>query len=306
MNRSGQLPVLRRSRWMAVVAVLISVAMAVWAEGAARAEEPARHTLWRIQGSVNTVFLLGSVHLLREEDYPLPDGLMQAYAEADALLLELDLDDVDPVAAQALLNRIGRLASGTLADWMGDAHYSRAAALAAELDIDLERMSGVKPWYAALVILQLQLGRLGFAPQLGIDSFFSGRARGDGKPVDGLETLDYQLGIFDSMSRDLQSDFLLETLVEAGEIEDSLGKMIQAWRSGNTAELAGLLQQGFEDYPALYQRLVVERNQNWVDHIKGLLETDRNVLVIVGALHLVGEQSVIDLLRERGVVARQL
>ena len=252
------------------------------------------------------MYLLGSVHLLRHADYPLDDALVAAYDNTHRLVLELDLNAADPMQTQALINRMGRIDDGDLADWMGAGDYEKARALAADLDIDLDRMRPLKPWLTAITILQLQLARLGFSPDLGVDFQFAERAGADGKPVEGLETLEFQLAQFDGLPRSQQSAFLLQSLEEADDIPADVDAMVEAWKDGDSAELAKMLEDGFDGYPDLYERLVKRRNANWVPRLVELLEGEDDVLVIVGALHLVGSGSVIEMLARRGYSAEQL
>jgi len=266
----------------------------------------AQNTLWQVRSDTVTMYLLGSVHLLRRSDFPLDPALDAAYDDSELLVLELDLNAADPIGTQALINRIGRIGNGDLADWMGESDYQRAHALAAELDVDLDRLRPLKPWLAAITILQLQLARLGFSPDLGVDFYFAGRADDDGKPVLGLETMEFQLAQFDGLDRQQQSAFLLQSLEEAEDIPGEIDAMVDAWQSGDTAALARVLEDGFSGYPELYDRLVRQRNSNWLPQLLALLNGDKDVLVVVGALHLVGSGSVIGMLEQRGFVARQL
>lgn len=266
----------------------------------------AQNTLWQVRSDTVTMYLLGSVHLLRRSDFPLDPALDAAYDDSELLVLELDLNAADPIGTQALINRIGRIGNGDLADWMGESDYQRAHALAAELDVDLDRLRPLKPWLAAITILQLQLARLGFSPDLGVDFYFAGRADEDGKPVLGLETMEFQLAQFDGLDRQQQSAFLLQSLEEAEDIPGEIDAMVDAWQSGDTAALARVLEDGFSGYPELYDRLVRQRNSNWLPQLLALLNGDKDVLVVVGALHLVGSGSVIGMLEQRGFVARQL
>ncbi len=283
------------ARFLLVVVALLYV-------GAATAQ----NILWRVKGDSATIYLLGSVHLLRHADFPLDPALDAAYQAADRLVLELDINSANPMATQALINRIGRIDEGDLADWLGPRDFARAQTLAAELDMDLDRMRPLKPWLAAITVLQVQLARLGFSPDLGVDIHFAERARADGKPVEGLETIEFQLAQFDGLSREEQSAFLMQSLEEAENIPEEIDAMMEAWRRGNAGGLASILEEGFKDYPALYDRLVKDRNANWLPRLLELLDGEDDVLIVVGALHLVGSGSVIDMLQRRGFEAEQL
>ena len=264
-------------------------------------------TLWQVDGQQNQLYLLGSVHLLRESDYPLPEVIDRAYEDAEQLIMELDMDDLDPVGTQAAVMRLGLLDGGrTLVDVLGQNDYDKAKSLADELGIPLDMLAKSKPWLAAVTIEQMLLSRLGFDPRYGVEMVLSGKAREDGKGVDGLETVEEQLGFLDGLSADAQRDLLLQTLEQGREAEELIEGMIDAWKTGDTAYLEANILKEFEDYPELYSAIVSERNERWLDTLTELLDDDRDYLVVVGALHLIGDDGLPSLLEQRGVDVRQL
>ena len=264
-------------------------------------------TLWQVDGKTNQLYLLGSVHLLRESDYPLPDVIDKAYEDAEQLIMELDMDDLDPLRTQAAVTRLGLLDGGrTLVDVLGQADYDRAKSLADELNIPLDMLAKSDPWLAAVTIEQMLLSRLGFNPIYGVEMVLAGRAREDGKGVDGLETVEEQLGFLDGLSADAQRDLLLQTLEQGREAEALIEGMIDAWKTGDTEYLEANILDEFEDYPELYSAIVSERNERWLDTLTGLLDDERDYLIVVGALHLIGDDGLPTLLERRGVDVRQL
>ncbi|MEM9207858.1 MAG: TraB/GumN family protein [Pseudomonadota bacterium] len=257
--------------------------------------------LWQIDGDSNRVYLLGSVHLLREEDYPLPSRIDAVYDDAEKIIMELDLDDLDEARAQALVTELGSIANGaSLADLLGEDAFSQASALAAEINIPLQMLATVEPWLAAITIEQLMLQRIGFNPAYGIESYFVSKATGDGKDIAGLEDIADQLGLLDALSAEAQSSLLLQTLSEAGDIAATMDSLIQAWRRGDVSYLEANILADMQAFPELYEAIVVGRNRNWVDSIEALLDDEDDYLIVVGALHLVGEDSVPAMLSERG------
>jgi len=272
---------------------------------ACQAQGPA-NTLW--QGHTpdgRKLGVLGSVHVLRASDYPLPPAIMEAYAEADTLVLELDMADVSEAEVARAFATMGVLEQGALSDGFSDTEWQRALEMASELEIPLERMQQLKPWLASLTVLQLRIAQLGFDPDLGLDQHLAELAKSEAKPVLGLETLEQQLGLFDGMSETDQRAMLLQSLEEASGLADDLEQMIDDWRRGRVESLAKALGESFADYPALYDSLVVRRNRAWSRQIVNFGPAMGNVLVVVGALHLVGEHSLVELLREQGLELRQ-
>ena len=264
-------------------------------------------TMWMAEGSGNRVYLLGSIHLLREQDHPLPQIIADAYEDAETLYMELDMDDLDPLATQATINRLGMLEEGiSLRQVMGEELYAEAAAAASELEIPLEMLDRTEPWYAAITVEQLVLARIGFSTAYGIEMHLLRKASGDGKEILGFETLEQQLGYLDGLSLEAQRELLMQTLTEGAVIREIMDDLISAWRSGDIDYLEQTLLADLSGYPELYDTIVADRNRLWVDTIDDLLDDGEDYLVIVGALHLVGEDGVPRLLEQRGIRITQM
>ena len=264
-------------------------------------------TMWQTQGEQNKIFLLGSIHLLRPSDYPIPSVIYSAYDEAETLIMELDMDDMDPMATQAIVLQLGMNADGeTLEDILGARDYAKAVSLANDLEIPLAMLSGSKPWLAAVTIETLMLTRVGFDPSRGIEMHLTARAANDNKNVIGLETAQQQIEILAGLSMDAQREMLMQTLAEGGQIEALLEDIIDAWRNGDIEYLDETLLSDMEESRELYQKVVVERNRNWVQQIDALLDDDDDYLIIVGTMHLIGDDGVPALLRKRGLKVQQM
>jgi len=264
-------------------------------------------SLWQVAGQQNRVYLLGSIHLLREQDHPLPSAIYDAYRDAETLIMELDMDDLDPVEGQMLTNELGLLRDGTtLADLMGEAKYAEAAALAEAIQVPIGLLSQSEPWLAAMNVELLLLTRMGFDPAFGIEARFSELAQADAKEIVGLETLRQQFELLDGLSLDAQRSMLLEALAGGIGIQDQMDAMIDAWKAGDVAFLEDNLLADMESFPELNRVIVVDRNRAWATQIEAILDDTDDYLVVVGALHLVGEQGVPALLADRGHTVLQL
>ncbi len=273
----------------------------------ALADDATPVTLWLAEGAHNQVYLLGSVHLLRKGDYPLPDVIDRAYEDAESLIMELDMDDLDPVATQALVTRLGVLPDGrTLEDVLGPKDYAIAEAAAAELDIPLELLIRSEPWLAAITIEQLMLSRLGFNAMHGVEMTFLGKARRDAKPIEGLETFDEQIAFLDGLSPSAQRDLLMQSLTEGAEIRDIMDNLVEAWKAGDIDFMKSRMLDEVAQFPELYDVVVVNRNRRWIEQLLPLMERDEDYLVVVGALHLIGDDGVPAMLEAAGVDVVQL
>jgi len=268
--------------------------------------DTALHSLWALHGKHNTVYLLGSIHVLRAQDYPLAPAVLQAYADAKALLMEVNLEDIDSAEVQSEMLASAMLPEGsTLPSILGPQRYAHATSLAHEVGVDLSSFDQFAPWFAAEAISQLQLMELGFQPQSGVEMYFLERARSDGKSVAGLETVHDQIALFEGLSMNEQSEYLVSSLEQAHELPKEVDDMVRAWQRGDSAWFESQLKSELGRDPALYQSVLAARNRKWIPKIEALLSDDKNYLVIVGTGHLVGRNSVIELLKKDGVGTTQ-
>lgn len=264
-------------------------------------------TMWRVDGASNSIYLLGSIHLLRQQDHPLPSVIDTAYEDAEVIVMELDMDDLDPMETQQAFNRAGVLRDGqTLRDLMGDELYAEAETAAMASDIPIELLSQSEPWLAAITVELMALYRIGFNPMFGVEMTMTTRAARDGKPIEGLETVEEQLSFLDGLPLDVQNEMLLQTLRESAGLSEQIDELIVAWRHGDTATLDSGLLESIAEETKLHDVLIVQRNRAWVDAILEWLDDDEDYLVVVGALHLVGDDGVPTLLEQRGIGVHQL
>jgi uncharacterized protein len=268
--------------------------------------DEALHSLWALQGKHNTVYMLGSIHTLRASDYPLAPVIMDAYRDSKALVMEIDLNEMESPEVQAEMLQSAALPEGkSLEQIVGPARYARAQTLVHDVGLDLSMFGGYAPWFVAEAVSQLQLAQLGFDPQSGVEMFFEAHARDDGKNIAGLETAHEQLAIFESMPMETQAEYLMSSLEQAHDLPKQVNDMVQAWRRGDTAWFQTEIKSDLGKDPALYQSMVVARNRKWISKIEAMLDDDKNYLVIVGTAHLVGPDSVIELLKKDGIRAAQ-
>jgi uncharacterized protein YbaP (TraB family) len=247
------------------------------------------------------LLLLGSVHYLREEDYPLPPRVDALYAQADELVMELDLDDLDPQQARSAFLSAALLPADTsLSDAVAPAVYRRARHDADALGIALAAFDRYEPWLAAISILDVGMQRQGYRSDKGLEQYLLRKARRDGKDIRGLESLDAQIRLFDGLPPRQQQALLAQTLDELGSAAATMGGLVRAWRGGDVDALTASLMQDFRGFPGLYDTLVRRRNAAWMPALKRLLTHPRSYLVVVGALHLIGKGSVIELLEKDG------
>jgi uncharacterized protein YbaP (TraB family) len=262
------------------------------------AQSPA--VLWSVRGTHNVVYLAGSIHFL-PDSATLPPAMLEAYREAEKLVMELDLDDLDPSEVQMLMLQQGMLPPDrTLEDDIGAEAFARVRDEANDIGLDAAILQRMRPWLAAMTLTQLRLAKLGWSPTAGVEQRFVRMAAEDRKEIIGLETASAQLGLLASLPDRLQREFVLYTLDEAESMAQAIDALGRAWREGDTATLENLLNEGFRRYPELYEPLTVQRNRAWMEQLEPLLREREDYLVVVGAAHLLGRDSVVELLRRSG------
>ena len=263
--------------------------------------------LWELTGTGNRITILGSIHFLRAADYPLPAAVGEALDGADILVMEIDMDDLDPAASAVTVAGLARDPRGrTLRELVGPEAWPEVSAGASRLGLDIAALGPFEPWYAAIAVTQLRLAQLGFDPSLGIESRLTADAGRLGKEIRGLETLAGQLGVLDRLSPGAQREFLRTTLEEAAEVDDMADGMIAAWKAADLVALDRDLLAGVRDQPEVYRALIVERNEHFAAAIRELARDDQDYLVVMGTLHLVGPDSVLGMLERAGIGSRRV
>lgn len=256
--------------------------------------------LWTVAGRSNTVYLFGSVHLLQEGGFKIDGALGDAYRDAERVCLEIDIGALTPATTVSVtLGRAIDPEGRGLYDLLGSsAGRVREAAAVAKFDLTPYEM--FEPWFAGISVSVAALQQQGFVADNGVEQVIQQAAKQDGKPGCGLETLDEQLGLLDSLSAEEQLELLLQSLDESTKIGDEMKQLFAAWQDGDDEPLARQLEEDFADYPDLAERLIYARNERWAEQVTALLEGPDDVLVVVGALHLVGDQGLPARLRQRG------
>ena len=262
---------------------------------------------WKATGKSGVVYLVGSVHLLSKDFYPLNPTLDGAYKDSNLLAEEVNLGEMEQPDAQMSLLSKGMLPSGQTLDTvlspgtkaLLDKHLGNFGPMA-------EVAKRFKPWMAALTIESLAWVNAGFDPNLGLDKHFYDRAVADGKIVQGFETMAFQVSLFDDMPMDQQDRLLASTLKDIDTEQANMTKLIAAWRDGDAPTVERLVLEDMKGEAAVYKRMLVDRNRNWMPKIEQLFTRSGHSLVVVGAAHLVGPDGLLAMLKAKGYTVEQL
>lgn len=267
--------------------------------------------LWKVSDANNSVYLLGSFHLLKSGDYPLSKDTDAAFADAESLVFEIPPEDIASPAlamqmAQAALRTDGTQLDSELSPALAgelQAWLSANASNLQKMGFAPKMLQMFEPWFVGLTISVVEMTDSGLDPKLGLDEHFAALAKAKGKPTSGLETGAQQIAFLDRMDHDEQLQFLDEALTESSEGKQELEKLHAAWRAGDVATLwNGMAADMKKQYPRLYQHINIERNNAWVPKIEQRLNTPGtdDTLIVVGALHLLGKDGVVEKLRAKG------
>jgi uncharacterized protein len=265
--------------------------------------------LWEIQSEKGNSYLLGSVHLLKKEHYPLKKIIEDSFDQSDVLVLEIDLSGDKAIKAGLYMLEKGKYPEGeTLKDNISEETYQLLEDKAKTMGMNLEWLNKWKPWMAALHILEGKLMNLGYSPMHGIDMYFLNKSQGK-KEIQGLETVELQVGLFENFSKEESEKFLLSTIMEADQLEKEMDKMITAWSTGDVEIMEKANAETIREYPeleAFYKKLNDDRNVRMVEKIISLLKTDKKYFIVVGAMHMIGKNGIVQLLKNKGYNVNQL
>lgn len=268
----------------------------------------AETSVWQVTKGEQRLYIAGTVHLLPPEQFPLPQEFSQAYHEADTLVFETDVRELETAKGMQLLMQHAMYSDGrSLSQVLSASTYQQLQQYAKTQGVDLAPLNQFKPDFVLLTLMQVALQKAGMAGE-GVDMHFLKQAVADNKPMLFLETVEQQLAMLLNISAENEDAFVMQNLQQLSELEVELTKIIAAWRSGDTSTMAELAM-AFTDTPEgklFYDALLVQRNKNWLPQLEQMLATPEIELVLVGALHLAGEANVLQLLREQGYSIKQL
>src|SRR5882762_6052868 len=266
-------------------------------DAAAQADAPA---LWRVAGSKGSVFLFGSFHLLPADVKWRTPAVESALKGAAVVVFETDFAGAqDP---QALIAKYGLLPPGqTLHSVLPGSTRAELERTATDLRIPPSSLAPLRPWLAALTLgVQFAVSQ-GFDPNKGVEQQVMTWAKAGGKGLTSLETNESQLRVFADLTREQEIALLAVTLRQVREMPKMLSAMLAAYRKGDLVALERALNVGLDDFPMLRKRILKDRHEKWLPQIERMIADGRTHMIIVGAAHLVGPDSVIAMLRARGV-----
>ena len=264
-------------------------------------------SLWEISSGDSMLYLGGTIHALRQSDYPLPEEFDQAYAAADEIYFEVDINQALDPSLQAMFLEHSSYDDGrSLQTVLSEEVYSGFYAQAAKFGIPAGALDNFKPTPAMTTVLMLELQTFGFGPQ-GVELHFVEQANRDELPQGALETLEFQTRLLADLGEGNEDAVVSDFLQQIELIEDQMVEAVSAWREGDIGRIDELLLADVaEQFPEDYEAIFTRRNHNWLPQIMAMLEDADTEFVLVGVGHMPRADGLLELLRREGAAVRPL
>lgn len=273
-----------------------------------QAKEPSRGFLWKVEKAGSTVYLLGSIHIANEAMYPLRPEIQDAYDASDYLVVEADISKMNNEDVQKLVMDLSVYKDNTtLKDHISDEAYKKLGEILKENGAAENALDTYKAWSVSSTIDFLATSQAGYDAGIGIDAHFLEQSNANKKPILELESIEYQLRLFDGFSDKLQEE-MVNASIENYYAEDSgIDALTDMWVTGDEKQLLQLTEATSAN-EEFNQALLTDRNAPMVEKITGYLNdaANKTYFVVVGAAHMLGENGIVPLLEEKGyTVTRQ-
>ncbi|MBE0364889.1 hypothetical protein PULV_a3174 [Pseudoalteromonas ulvae UL12] len=264
-------------------------------------------SLWQVSKNGDSIYIGGTVHVLPPSEFPLPKGFEQAYQKSDVLMLEAQLPDANDTAAQlTMMQTLTYPAGQNLKSNLSPAVYQQLSQYFTSLGVDITMFEQFKPGLVAMMLLTFELQKSQLQGE-GVDAYFARLAKQDSKKTLYLETLDFQLSLFSAFGEDNTDAFITSNLAQMKDFKASFLKMLNAWRSGDLSDIEYLMITEMQQTdPQTYDVMFTKRNKDWIPKLEALFGNQEKELILVGAAHLAGKNSVLDLLKLRGYKVKQV
>lgn len=295
-------------RRIAALVVVLIFSVSFCSKGAGESD---KSLLWEISGPDEKSYILGSIHVFKEEWYPLRDIIEESFVQSDVLVLETDLSKGKQEEHAALMMKLGLYQGDeTLEKNISKEAYRQAKKLLKqEYNLDIKMYDKFKPWYLSLLITLVEVQKMGYNPEFGIDQHFYKKALGK-KEIIGLESIELYIKVFGEISKEDQEKFMDYTMKDLRRMRKDLKAMLNMWVHGDLSGIEQLNESFFEenaDFLFLKTVLLDDRNKTMGDRIIDLMgKSDKTFFFVVGAAHLYGETGILKILKKSGYTLKQL
>jgi uncharacterized protein YbaP (TraB family) len=263
-------------------------------------------SVWEISKNGKTLYLGGSVHLLRNEDFPLPEAFDATFEKAQLIVFEADIEQISAAEiTQAIVAKSMLPGDQTLRSILDKDTYEQLKAACEKFSLPMEQLQKLKPIMLLNTLLMLQLQQIGFTPQ-GVDTYYLSKAKDAKKETGFLETVEQQITMLTELGTGYENEYVQYSLDDFDKMEKDIPILISSWRKGVFDELLPDILQGKEKFPTAYKSLFTDRNNNWIPKIENYLRGDKVAFIIVGLAHLHGSDGLLELLKNKGYKVKQV
>lgn len=264
-------------------------------------------SVFKITKGNDHLYVGGTIHLLAESDFPLPEEFDQAYDDAELIVFETDIESMASPETQArFAQQLSYTDGSSLPDHISDETYGLLKSYLTEHGLPENMLDSYKPGLGMSILTIIELQRLGMAG-VGVDQYFSDKAVRENKKTNGLETIDQQISFLVAIGDAAPDDILQHTMTEMNKLEEVMVDIKRDWRRGvYTSSLDKFMREMKVKTPDLYLELMKNRNDAWLGQIKDLMATPATEFVMVGVAHLAGDDSLLDMLENLGYKVEQL
>lgn len=276
------------------------------APAAATALTDADPALWVVKDDDTTIYLFGTVHVLKPGLSWFDEAVKDAFDKSDEMMLEIVMPEDQAAVAKTMMPMAMDQTGKTIPTRLTADQLKAYQAAMVSVGLPANAFDGFEPWFPAMTLSVLPLTKLGYDPEQGAEKLLTKFAKADKKPVSGLETLEEQLGFFDQLPDTQQVAFLNAVVKDMDKLGPMLDKMVVLWAKGDPDALAVAMNESMAATPELAKTLLYDRNARWADQIKTRMDKPGTVFIAVGAGHLAGEKSVQDYLKDRGLTATRI
>ncbi len=263
-------------------------------------------TVFKVSKGDNFCYIGGTVHILSEDNYPLPAQYDEAYADSDVLVTETDTESLtEPENMQTLMQMAVYPGDETIEQHLEPRVYKKLAKTLAAYSIPAAGVAKLKPGLLSSVITAIQFQQMGYTAE-GVDSFYYKKAVEDNKDVLFLEALDAQIDFICSMGEGNEDEFVLSMLEDLDKTQEYMDAMVASWEKGERDVIEASAEEMRTAFPEIYKTLLSDRNAAWIELFKTYLDDKPVEFVLFGAMHLYGNDGVLELLKAEGCTIEQL
>jgi uncharacterized protein YbaP (TraB family) len=262
--------------------------------------------VWEVEKDGAKIYIGGTIHILREQDYPLPEQFQTAFNHSEILVTELDLKEMtSPANMEKLMKAMMYDDERTLKTVLNKDVYNDLDSVCRQFGMNLLTMDKFKPSMVIMTLTFQALNKIGVKSE-GVDLYFANKAVTDNKSFLFLETFDEQLSFIENMGKENVDEFVRYSIRDLEEQLESFDDLIDEWKAGKSESMLAQLLKVEQDYPEIYKTLLVERNNNWIPLLESYFETPDIEFVLFGAMHLYGSFGILQQLQSKGYSIRQL